>query len=58
MSVEALIRFYVGQGLREELSRLFYDRVLTNAAEVLARHNHSPEEIEAILSELRVAVPE
>ncbi len=57
-SYQALIKFYIGQGLRDDLSRLFYNQVLNNAAEVLARHNHSPEEIEAILSELRVATME
>jgi hypothetical protein len=57
-SYEALIKFYIGQGLRNDLARVFYNRILSNAAEVLARHNHSPEEIEAILSELRVATME
>ena len=54
-SYEALMKFYIGQGLREDLARLFYDRVLAQAAEVLARHNHSEEEIAAILAELRLA---
>ncbi len=57
-SYEALIKFYIGQGLRDDLARLFYDHVLSSAAEVLARHNHSPEEIEAILAELRLATME
>ena len=54
-SYEALMKFYIGQGLRDDLARLFYDRVLVQAAEVLARHNHSEEEIAAILAELRMA---
>jgi hypothetical protein len=54
-TLEALLRFYIGQGLREDLSREFYSRVLNHAAQVLARHNHSPEEVEALVEEIRLA---
>jgi len=55
MSDQALLRFYVGQGLRQDLSRLFAEGVLETAAEVLARHIQSPEEVSAIIREIREA---
>ena len=55
MSYQALLKFYIGQGLRQDLSRLFADRVLDNAAEILARHIESEEEVSAIIRELREA---
>ena len=55
MSDQALIKFYVGQGLREDLARLFGDRILETTAEVLAKHLESEEEVTAILQEIRVA---
>ena len=58
MSVEALIKFYVGQGLREELARLFYDRVLTTTAEVLTRHLESDEQVAAIMQEIKTQATE
>ena len=54
MSVEALVRLYVGQGLRQDLARLFADRVLETTAQVLTRHLQSEAEISAILNEIRV----
>jgi hypothetical protein len=53
MSVEALVKLYVGQGLRQDLARLFADRVLETTAQVLTRHLHSEEEVSAILKEIR-----
>jgi hypothetical protein len=55
MSHQALLKFYIGQGLRQDLSRLFADRVLDTAAEVLARHLQSEEEVSAIIREIREA---
>lgn len=55
MSYQALLKFYIGQGLRQDLARLFGDHVLETTAEVLARHIHSEEEVSAILREIRVA---
>ena len=54
MSVEALIKLYVGQGLRQDIAKLFADRVLEKTAQVLTRHIQSEEEVSAILKEIRV----
>lgn len=54
MGVEALIKLYVGQGLRNDLARQFGERVIEKTAQVLSRHLASEEEISAILQEIRV----
>lgn len=38
MSVEALIEFYVGQGLRQDLAQMFADHVLAKTEQVLTRY--------------------
>ena len=53
MSVEALLKFYIGQGLREDLAKLFSNRVLDVTAKVLSRHIQSEGEISHILAEIR-----
>lgn len=53
MSLQGLLRLYVGQGLRQDLSRRYADHVLETAAQVLARHFRSEEEISAILREIQ-----
>jgi len=53
MSEQALLKFYIGQGLRQDLARLFGDRVLATTAHVLARHLQSDEAIAAIMREIR-----
>lgn len=53
MSPEALMRFYIGQGLRQDVARLFSERVLEKTERVLERHIHSEEERSAILREIR-----
>ena len=53
MSTEALLKFYIGQGLRQDLAKLFSNRVLEATAQVLARHIQSAEEISDILQEIR-----
>lgn len=53
MSIEALIRLYVGQGLRNDLARSFADHMLQRVAEVLRRHIDSPEEVSTIIDEVR-----
>lgn len=53
MSSEALVKFYIGQGLRQDLARLFGDRVLETTAQVLARHIPSEEEILTIIREIQ-----
>ena len=52
-SSQALIKFYIGQGLRQDLAKLFADRVLEKTAEVLTQHIQSEEEISAIIREIR-----
>ena len=34
MSVEALLRFYIGQGLRQDITKLFNERLLDKTAQV------------------------
>lgn len=53
MPLEALLKFYIGQGLRQDLAKLFSDRVLETTAQVLARHIQSEEEISTIIQEIR-----
>jgi hypothetical protein len=53
MSVEALVKLYLGHGLRQDLAKLFADRVLETTAQVLTRHIQSEEEVSAILKEIR-----
>ncbi len=43
ISDQALLKFYIGQGLRQDLARLFGDRVLATTARGLARHLQSDE---------------
>lgn len=54
MSCQALLKLYIGQGLRQDLAKLFADRVLETTAQVLARHIQSEEEVSAIIREIRV----
>jgi hypothetical protein len=54
MSDEALLKLYIGQGLRQDLTRLFSDRVIATTAQVLARHIPSENEVEAILREIQL----
>ena len=53
MSYQALLKFYIGQGLRQDLAKHFADRLLETTARVLARHIRSPEEVSAIMQEIR-----
>ena len=53
MSVYSLLKFYIGQGLRQDSTQLFSDRVLETTAQVLARHISSEEERSAILQEIQ-----
>lgn len=53
MSLEALLKFYIGQGLRQDLETLFSNRLLEATAQVLARHIESEEEISTIIQEIR-----
>jgi hypothetical protein len=53
MSPDALLKFYIGQGLRQDAARLFSERIMQTTAEVLARHIPSEAERSAILREIR-----
>jgi hypothetical protein len=53
MSPEALMRLYIGHGLRQDTARLFSERILETTERVLARHIASEEERSAILREIR-----
>jgi hypothetical protein len=60
MSVDALLKFYIGQGLRQDVAKLFNDRLLEKTLEttsaVLARHLDSQQEISDILAEIQAEV--
>jgi hypothetical protein len=53
MSPEALMKFYIGHGLRQDTARLFSERILEKTERVLARHIPSEDERSAILREIR-----
>ena len=53
MSVDALLKLYIGQGLRQDIARLFADRVLDVTAQVLTTHGQSADQVSAILQEIR-----
>lgn len=56
-SVEALIRFYVGKGLRQDLSQLASEQAMEDAtAKVLARRLGSEQEVAAAMEEIREAI--
>ena len=53
MSYQALLKLYIGQGLRHDVTQFFGDQVLETTAHVLARHLHSEEEVITIMREIR-----
>ncbi len=53
LSADALMKLYIGQGLRQDTSRLFSERILETTARVLARHISSEEERAAIMREIQ-----
>ncbi|MEW6211618.1 MAG: hypothetical protein AB1631_24845 [Acidobacteriota bacterium] len=53
MSCQALLKLYIGQGLRQDLTRVFADRMMETTAHVLARHIESEEEVSAIIREIQ-----
>lgn len=54
MSYQALLKLYIGQGLRQDLAKLFAKRVMETTTQVLTRHIQSEEEISKIIQEIRV----
>jgi hypothetical protein len=53
MSPEALMKLYIGHGLRQDTARLFSERILDMTERVLARHIPSEVERSAILRKIR-----
>ena len=56
MSVQALLKLYIGQSMGPDLAKLSADRVLEKTAQILTRHIHSEKEVTAILKEIRVEI--
>ena len=54
MSVEALLKLYIGQSMRQDLVKLSADRMLEKTAQVLTKHIKSQKEVSAILKEIQV----
>ena len=54
MSYQALLKLYIGQGLRQDMAKLYAEQVLETTAQVLTRHIQSTEEVSAIMQEIRV----
>ena len=55
MSHQALLKLYIGQGLRQDLAKSFADRVLERTEEVLTRHIPSKKEVSSIIREIQGA---
>ncbi|MEA5575283.1 hypothetical protein [Anabaena sp. UHCC 0451] len=53
ISIEALLKFYIGQGLREDIAKLFNERLLNTTAQVLSRHLQSEEAVSQIMQEIK-----
>lgn len=53
MSRQALLKLYIGQGLRQDLTKMFADRMMETTAHVLARHIESEEGVSAIIQEIQ-----
>jgi hypothetical protein len=53
MSLEGLIKFYVGQGLRADLTQLRADQTLNTAQQVLAEYLNSGEAAAKLVNEIR-----
>ena len=52
MSVKALLKFYIGRGLRQDLSDLSANQLLDAVAEVLGGHLGSAVETEQLMREI------
>lgn len=57
MSVDALLKLYIGQNLRQDLAKVFAERVLARTANMLAKHIASEEERAQMLQEIRSGIP-
>ena len=56
MSLSALLKFYIGQGLRYDVAQHFGDHLLKTAEQILAKHIQSEEELSSIIREIRDTV--
>ena len=56
MSYHALLKFYIGQGLRRDISHLFADRLIETTVQVLSQHLQSEEDVSAIIREIQAGV--
>lgn len=53
LPLEAVIKFYIGQGLRLDVANFFSGNILAKTEEVLSRHLQSKEEVSKILREIK-----
>lgn len=53
MSLEALIRFYIGKNLREEISQKFAQKLMNSTRKVLSKHISSESERKKIIQEIQ-----
>lgn len=55
MSIDALLKLYIGQGLRADLSKYFAEHVLEITARILTERGQPPEQVAAIVRDIRAA---
>ncbi len=53
MSFPALLRYYIGNGLRQDLAKMFSENILETTGQVLAKHITSEEEVSKIIQEIK-----
>ena len=53
MSVESLIRFYIGKNLREEISQQFSNKLMNSTLKVLTKHIPSESQRQEIIQEIK-----
>ena len=54
MPLAALLRFYIGKGLRHDLSQSFAEHILDSTVKALEKRNYSAEEVAEILQEIQL----
>jgi len=54
LSVHTLLKFYIGQNLRQDLGNYFSNNILERTEQVLSRHLQSKEEVSEILREIKM----
>lgn len=53
MTEDALLKLYIGNGLRQDVAKLFAEHVLDVTQKVLSKHLQSEEQIAEIMKEIR-----